>query len=696
MANGNYEIDPALLAEFIDESEEALAEIPGRFVELEKTPSELSIIEAVFRPIHSLKGNAAYFGLLRTKALAHELETLLDKMRTGRIAAAPKHIDLLLEGTDALMKMLGRAREGRPELHDETAFEERLSRVRSAASQPRAGGPGVAEAAAALRSVIDSLGEEPQGLRGELEKVVGLLAAAEGDEVEQSGDSPRRGKAAGEPEAVGRLTALLAEPFSGCLPEEKSVEVRECLTVIAETVEGAAAKAVVDRTVDAYETMVSTVGFDNLLRELILDGLEELRGLNPWKACEERSGGERTAEVPSDRAAAKAAGKTMRVAEESIDAFLEYVGELITVREMLGHFLKSLADRGTDRKLTQEIRRINESFEELAGNLQRSIMNVRKVPVRGVVRKFPRLVRDVASAAGKRIEVNVWGEEIEIDKSLVEALEAPLVHMVRNAADHGIETPELREKAGKPPVGAIGIGVAEEGDFVVVTVRDDGAGLDEEAIRRKAVEAGLIETDRVPTTEEIVELLFHSGLSTAERVTDISGRGVGMDVVKHNIDEVGGRIEVKSRRGEGTRVIVRVPKNVGTQIIEGFVVRVDNERFVLPVESVVEAFDVAGDRLTDVVGGGKCVERRGSLMPYRSLADTFGMGDGTTGNGRVTMVAVQHNGKRCCLGVDEILGLQQVVLKPVRGLEHTEGFFAGAAVTGSGRVSMVVDVGAVV
>jgi two-component system chemotaxis sensor kinase CheA len=381
--------------------------------------------------------------------------------------------------------------------------------------------------------------------------------------------------------------------------------------------------------------------------------------------------------------------RTMRVPESHIDAFLQHVGELLVVRDMFDHLRQRMARGEEVEELMAGFRRANETFATLAGELQRSIMSIRLVPMKNLLQKAPRLVRDIAQSEGKRIDVQLIGEDLELDKSLTDLLDAPLTHMVRNAADHGIESEEQRRTAGKPETGTIGVAAELVGEQVVLSIEDDGAGLDYEALHRKAESLGMIPAGKTLSESEMIDLLFCSGVSTAKVVTDISGRGVGMDVVKQAIEQAGGSIHVTSERGQGSRFEIRLPKAVITQIMPGYVVKIDGQRYVLPLNRVRDATALEGQQVDTVAGRGRCVRRHDRVVPVLSVRQA--LGGGTADAGGQTLVALEANRREVLAEVDEALGIQQVVLRQIVGIGDAGGLVRGGALMGDGAVALVLD-----
>ena len=603
-----FEIDPELLAGFVEEAEEGLAVVDSLFIELENDPKNSETINAIFRPIHTVKGNAAFFGLMSTKKLAHEMETVLTLAREDKLTLDQSPISLLLAGVDELRAMLARTREQQAEVADEGAFARLIERIKTAQkSQHEKGLPDWQSLLAELSRVQEDLNEVDQRCGDKLNTVIALV------ETLRTGPSAAK---TGKPAAPSQ---------AGADPVQK---------------EGRA------------EANTGTAGTETR--------------------------------------------KTLRVTEESVDCFLDYVGELIVVAEMYNHLQKAVSGCELGTSLATDFKRVNETFDTLSASLQRSIMEIRKVPVRTLLQKAPRMVRDIATAKGKQIQVTLVGEDIQIDKRLIETLDGPLTHMVRNAADHGIEPPAEREAAGKAPQGTVTIAVVETDDHVTLSISDDGRGLDLDAIRAKAVTMGLIEPDQALDQEDLINLLFASGVSTAQEVTEVSGRGVGMDVVKRSIDAAHGKMSIETEEGKGTTFSIQLAKSVSTQIIDGFLLGVGDSVYVTPMEQVLEVFYPEVGSVTSVAGKGTCVLRHGELLnviDLRQILKEQGPSDQAE-EGAGIMVSTHIGKRKTAIHVDEVLSVQKVVVKELRGLELPGDLYAGAAVMGDGTVAMILDLNA--
>lgn len=730
------------MIDFIDESMESLSVIPAYFVDLEANPNNLNVIESVFRPIHSLKGNAAYFGLLKLKALAHELESLLDLLRKGRVTVTKTIIDALLAGIDELIEILDRTRIEGSESYNETSYLKALERVLKILDSTSSAAGLTTEtkdlwktSLAILERVTESSllsGTEERDQLLELNQLLSVLSKKQPD---AAAESPTHEPAPlSEKNPLTELLNLVGDAGAALGDKVRTERIRTLLAKLADMAESDSARSIVNSASAEFELFISTIGYDVLLIESLREAVDKLNTVQHWVEGEteteeptptpaspatESQPEPETIEAPqpvtaevkpkpspareemvaaapvpekssateSDRKEQKEAARTMRVSEDAIDAFLEFVGELIAVDEMFRYIHAELVKSNAGIQITSSLLRVINTFTKLSDDLQRSIMEIRKVSVKGMLQKTQRIVRDVASLQEKQINVSLSGLDTRIDRSLIETLEAPLVHMTRNAADHGIELPETRERSGKPQMGEIQVAMREENDMVVLTVRDDGKGLDLEAIRQKAVKNGVLGEGQQVNNDILVNFIFSSGFSTAAEVTEISGRGVGMDAVKQSVEHAGGTIEVDTEPGAGSLFTIKLPSTVGTQILESFVVKVNRERFIVPMERISGSFrpDIKG--LSRLPNGNVCVKRKADILPILSLSGLYRGDFQALTNG--ILVTIESRISPFALLVDTIIGLQKVVLRTIPWI-HTNKF-VGAAVMGDGRVSMIVD-----
>jgi two-component system, chemotaxis family, sensor kinase CheA len=380
---------------------------------------------------------------------------------------------------------------------------------------------------------------------------------------------------------------------------------------------------------------------------------------------------------------------TVRVATDKVDKLVDLVGELVIAQSVAGQILNHF-----EANRLQELREAFTALERNTRELQERVMAVRMQPVGGVFSRFPRVVRDLAAANGKLMALEVTGEETELDKSVIERLADPITHLVRNSADHGIELPEERRLAGKPDQGTIRLQAYHEGGNVVVEVSDDGRGLDTARIRAKALERGLIAQAETLSDEEAQSLIFRPGFSTAEKVTDLSGRGVGMDVVRRNVESLNGSIGVRSVPGKGASFRIRLPLTLA--ILDGLLLRIGAPTFVLPLVAIVESIRPRRGDLRLLAGGGEVVTVRGEALPLVRLHQLFGVEDAVRDPAAAAVVIVEHENRRLALLVDELLGQQQVVVKSLEAHFRKVDGAMGATILGDGRVALILDVSGIV
>lgn len=375
---------------------------------------------------------------------------------------------------------------------------------------------------------------------------------------------------------------------------------------------------------------------------------------------------------------------TVKVATDRLDSLINMVGELVIAELMVRQGVASSVT--SDQRLGRNVSQLG----KICRSLQELSMSMRMVPVHGVFQKMARLVRDLGRKAMKQIEFSTTGAETELDRNVVEAIGDPLVHMVRNAVDHGIESPEDRQKAGKDPTGHVQLKAWHQSGNVVIQIRDDGRGLNTEKILKKATDAGLIKPGQELTQQEIFQLIFHPGLSTADKVTDISGRGVGMDVVKRNIEALRGQIEIESVAGQGSAFTIRLPLTLA--VIDALVLKVGSQRYLLPITSVEQSLRPMGSQISTVQDKGEMCLVRGSLLPLFRLHRLFEVEGAIEDPTKALVVIVQSNERRCCLLIDELLGQQQVVIKSLGEMIGKVSGVSGGAILGDGSVSMILDV----
>ncbi len=718
-------IDPELFNTFVEDTMEEIRHVEGYLIKLEKNPDDHELINAIMRPIHSTKGNCSFFGLQNGKKLAHVSEDVLNCALKNKQVITSELISTFIKTIDIIKKLLGNVQSGKDELegiskkyHDALAvLEDARDRARDEKFDPQA--------------VLEKLGSIEKELEGisdkhakDLTEVIEMLVNTGGIETAETGIHSQI------KELIQDMRNIFTAAMECALDEEQSDQVGEKLKSLKEITDDTAAEELINEAVEQYANITASVGFEPFLAEILEEQfvkLEQIIDEIPDKKedlpqAEEKSDQEREEEydftsmdrfeltqdeinelllkrysTPDEIEEPEGevdeeyheAARSMRVSEESIDKFLESVGNLIVVREMYNNLSRKITQDSEISDFQNHFKRINETFFQLSEKLNDSVMEIRKVSVSSLMQKVPRIVRDVAETRGKKVNVVLEGEKTLIDKRLLEVLDAPLIHIIRNATDHGIELPEDRINSGKSEEGNIKVVCQLNGDDVEIKITDDGKGLNYPAIIQKAIEMGLLKPDIDLSEDEKKNLLFLPGLTTSQNVTEISGRGIGMDVVKKNIEEAGGKITIESESGKGTEFIITLPQAVMTQIINGYVIRIENNQYILPMEEVQEVFCVTGSQINTVTDKGMCVKRRDQLL---SIIRPFSPYNYNLSSDEViALVAMQCKGQMVAIHIDEAVGVQRVVLNEVKGLKIASNIFTASAIMGDGRISMVIN-----
>ena len=576
------DLDEELGQMFCAEAQDLLQDVEQGVLTLESNAQDQSTIDTVFRAFHTFKGNSSMLKLAVLQRLAHELESLLDQVRRGKMALTRESIDLILKGSDV------------------------------------------------IRQYVDEMSRQLGGVN--------------------------RGRTIRLPvqRIIADVHALLAgKPSTPVTPAVAASPVVAPAVAAPAVAKPAVSEAVELPTPEPERTLPAV-----------------------------------TAEMVSTEPAVAAPAGVVRVDTLKLDSLIDLVGELVVAQSQVvqSQELKGIANEHLARSLSQ--------LRSITSDLQRTAMSLRMVPIRGTFRKMTRLVRDLAGDLGKEINLRLEGEETELDRTVVEELSDPLVHMIRNSADHGIELPGERAAAGKPAAGTITLKAFHQGGFIVVQIEDDGRGLNTGRILAKAVERGLVDAQESLAESQILDLIFMPGFSTAEQVTGLSGRGVGMDVVRRNIEKIRGKVEVESVPGKGTRFTTYVPLTLA--IIEGLLVGVGDQRYIIPTLSVQESFRPLPGAVTTVQGRGELISVRGRLTPLLRLGRHLNTPSKADDPSRGIVVVVESGQDSRCLFVDELIGKQEVVIKSLGDVFRDQHAFAGAAILGDGRVGLILDVNALV
>lgn len=644
-------------ATFFEESREGLDAMEAGLLALESGQQDAEIINSVFRAAHSIKGGAGTFGFDTIAGLTHVLETLLDELRAGKRALEGHAVDAMLSSVDVLRALLREAEHGQAaDPAAVAAVKARLEAVLSGQAAPSAPAPVAAK--------VDDTPEAWQ---------IGFTPAPS---LFMSGNDPLR--IIRELEHLGSLqVAARMERLPG-FAQLDPLEAHLAWDL------GLVGKVPRSKIEDTFAWVLDDCELD--IRPAAPPSLATEAPATPAPSIP-------AAVVPAAPAAAASSGggqeaeTSIRVSVDKVDALINLVGELVITQAMLKQVSHAL-----DPVHAESLFAGLDQLERNTRDLQEAVIGVRMLPVDAVFRRFPRLVRDLSSRLGKQVRLRTVGEGTELDKGLIEKIADPLVHLVRNSIDHGLEMPDVRRDAGKDETGTITLAASHQGGHIVIEVSDDGRGLDRTKILAKAHERGLAVPDN-PIDSQVWDLIFQPGFSTADAVTDLSGRGVGMDVVRRNIQALGGEVQIESSLGNGTRTLIRLPLTLA--ILDGMTVAVAGETLILPLAYVLEALQPQAEDIRSMAGEGRVLRVRGEYLPILSLSEYYGYGNRAPGSESLVVV-VEGDGQKIALEVDELVGQQQVVVKNIENNYRRIGGVSGATILGDGRVALIVDIGGLV
>ncbi|MBH9326450.1 chemotaxis protein CheA [Pseudomonas aeruginosa] len=686
----SFDADEEILQDFLVEAGEILEQLSEQLVELESRPDDMDLLNAIFRGFHTVKGGAGFLQLNALVECCHIAENVFDILRKGERRGSSELMDVVLQALDTVNAMFDQVREqseptpATPEL---LAALARLAEPEGAEpAEPVQAPPAAvppAEPAAPPEAPAQSASSDITD--DEFEQ---LLDALQGDEAPASAVAEAPAAPAGDEISDAEFEALLDQLHGKgkFVPPAVSAEPAQ---VPAEAVEPAAAAAGDDISDDEFEALLDELhgkGKFNGASEAVAAAAAVAKNIAakspaakpvaPAKAAAARP-------AAPDRPAASEAETTVRVDTARLDEIMNMVGELVLVRNRLVRLGLNSGDEAMAKAVA--------NLDVVTGDLQMSVMKTRMQPIKKVFGRFPRLVRDLARNMKKEINLELVGEETDLDKNLVEALADPLVHLVRNAVDHGIESPEEREAAGKPRVGQVVLSAEQEGDHILLMITDDGKGMDAEVLRNKAVEKGLLERDAADrlTDLECYNLIFAPGFSTKTEISDVSGRGVGMDVVKTKISQLNGTVNVFSQKGSGSKIVIKVPLTLA--IMPTLMVMLGSQAFAFPLVNVNEIFHLDLSR-TNVVDGQEVVIVRDKALPLFYLKRWLVPSAAHEEQGEGHVVILSVGTQRIGFVVDQLVGQEEVVIKPLgKMLQGTPGM-AGATITGDGRIALILDV----
>ncbi|MEH6389829.1 MAG: chemotaxis protein CheA [Pseudomonas profundi] len=740
----SFDADEEILQDFLVEAGEILEQLSEQLVELENRPDDADLLNAIFRGFHTVKGGAGFLQLDALVGCCHIAENVFDILRKGERSVTSELMDVVLQALDSVNSMFAEVREGEAPTPAEPALLEALALLAKPAAASPSPDPVTSNQAveATAVNVPEAAGGEGDITDDEFEKLLDALQAEPSAEAVESALPVSAGNAdtgssdsdsdeitdeefealldqlhgAGKPPVAPVAAAASAStPDTGASDDAiTDDEFEALLDQLHGTGKGPGATDAAQAGSEA-EPAADSVGsehitddeFEALLDQLHGNGkapgkneVETVSDAAPAVAARTDSrpaAGSAPAPAPAsgkqaEPAAAKApatadahpAETTVRVDTARLDEIMNLVGELVLVRNRLVRLGASTGG--------EELSKAVGNLDVVTADLQSSVMKTRMQPIKKVFGRFPRVVRDLARTLKKEITLELVGEDTDLDKNLVEALADPLVHLVRNSVDHGVEMPDEREAAGKPRVGKVVLAAEQEGDHILLTITDDGRGMDPEVLRRKAVEKGMMEREAAErlSESECFDLILAPGFSTKTEISDVSGRGVGMDVVKTKISQLNGSITIQSTKGQGTRIAIKVPLTLA--IMPTLMVMLANQSFALPLVSVNEIFNLDLSR-TNVVDGQEVIIVRDKALPLFYLKRWLMPGaEDTTERSAASVVIVSVGTQRVGFVVDQLVGQEEVVIKPLgRMLQGTAGM-SGATITGDGRIALILDI----
>lgn len=722
---------------FFEEAGENLESMEQQLLNLDLETVDDEELNAIFRCAHSIKGGAATFGFEDVAELTHQMESLLDKLRRHELVPTLPMVDVLLEASDALKALLARHQGIDGEVPETSGLVGRIRTLAtggSVAPAPAAPAPAPAPVAAApvpapaptgggmpapsvpgqlrtLQAVLGPLERQEQAdpikdLFRDIEglgtilserqdnsyKIYDIQTSSSNDDLLDLFSFHVSKDKIGLYDASAPATAPSADTAVPATADEPEFSMEEGFGLFA----GAPGSPIASTVLTASGAQVPNAD--------LVQGYGLFPGApgNPHSAPGQSASASTSAPAASAKASspAKAGAKpgnsaaqletsTLRVSVSKIDQLINQVGELVITQAMLAQNSRAL-----DATLNQQLLSGLADLERNTRDLQESVMSIRMIPMSVVFSRFPRMLRDLAGKLGKKVELVTHGEATELDKGLIEKITDPLTHLIRNSCDHGVELPDVRLAAGKPETGTITLSAAHQGGSILIEVRDDGKGLSRQKLIEKAISKG-IDASEDMADQDVWQLIFAPGFSTAEVVTDVSGRGVGMDVVKKNISSLGGTVEIDSSEGFGMSVKVRLPLTLA--IMDGMTVRVADEVYILPLSSVVESFQAKTTEINTVAQDARLVKVRDEYMPVFEIDRVFSVPRATVDeSANSIMVVIESDGSRVALMVDELLGQQQVVIKNLESNYKKVPNVSGATILGDGSVSLILDTSALV
>lgn len=715
---------------FLDESKEHLQNLSDQIMDLEQNPENMDTINEIFRAAHSLKGMAGTMGYKRMQTLTHDMENVFSEVRNGTFKVQPGMIDILFKSLDALEEYVNNIQQTTEEgTNDNRDLIDALNSILKNNGEVVAGGSAPAAPAAGAAAAPSAPAEKPasgdkgarterwQGIKvSDTEKMLIDKAHNEGLKVYgvtvyvEEACVLKAARAFLVFKALEKLGEIIVSAPTAQDIEDEKFELTFSLIFISGS------------TADEIKEAVKSVSEIEEAFCAEYAGAASAKPAEPEKPAETKPAEEgkpavaapapkapapTAAPAPAAKTAAASASsssnkpaakpvvnRTVRVDIEKLDNLMNLVSELIIAKNSLISATAADENKGDNGSVNEQI----EYLESVTTNLHESVMKVRMVPIESVVAKFPRMIRDLSKKLGKKMELYMTGEDTELDRTVVDEIGDPLMHMLRNSADHGLEPNDVRVANGKPEVGSIFLDAYQDGNNVVIEVRDDGGGINVEAVRNKAIERGTVTPEQAETMteKEVIDLLFLPSFSTAKKVSDVSGRGVGLDVVKSKIESLSGEVEVKNRFGEGSSWIIRLPLTLA--IIQALMVVIGDEKYAIALGSIQTIEDVLPEDIK-LVQAKEVIHIRGTVIPIIRMDKVLEIpskGDEDNKNKNLTVIIVKKGDKQAGLVVDELIGQQEVVIKSMGKYIKVPKMISGATILGNGEVALILDTNALI
>lgn len=691
---------------FVDETKEHIQVLSDQIMVLEKEPDNSDAIAEIFRSAHSLKGMAGTMGFKRMQRLTHDMENVFSAVREGKMKVNDSLVDTLFRGLDAIQEYLDLIQETSDEGdNDNEAIINELNQFLNGGGGEAPAAPAATSAPAATASAAATATEENAETNAKAKFHDIKLSEVEEHAIKKAFDDNMN---------VFGATVYIQE--SCLLKAARAFLVFKALEEIGEVIiSSPAVQEIEDEKFDFDFSLIfltketesevrAAIQNVSEIEDVVIEAIDESKAEEPKKADEPKKeeapksaapAAAATAAAPAakqDASKAKGKGKpvvsrSVRVDIEKLDSLMNQVSELIIAKNGL------VSMSATDKRDSGDMSAFNEQIEYLGTvttNLHETVMKVRMVPIESTVQKFPRMIRDLSKKLDKKMELYMTGEDTELDRTVVDEIGDPLMHLLRNSADHGLESNEERVRLGKPEVGSIFLDAYQEGNNVVIEVRDDGAGINVEKVKKKMVERGLVPADQIDTItdKEAIATLFSPSFSTADKVSDVSGRGVGLDVVKTNIESLGGTIECKTERGAGSSFTIRLPLTLA--IVQALMVELGTEKYAIPLGSIQTIEEVTKDDIK-YVQSKEVISLRGTVIPLIRLDTLLDVPEREANNDNIVIVIVRKADKLAGLVVDGLIGQQEIVIKSIGKYISTPKLISGSTILGDGEVALILD-----